>query len=383
MFREDQMMNDYCYDRALGGNPVLGIGPMSRNAVNACINVAIRHNVQLMLIASRRQIDTEALGGGYTEHSTTRTFSKYVRGQVSSEKLLLCRDHGGPWQHPKEYTYSCDRAMESCLASLKEDIQAGFDLLHIDTSMEHNSIAPTEAAVDRLVQLYRECHEFARIEDRGIRFEIGFEDQSADTGDPFEFQACLEDALGRLAHFGLPPPTFVVAQTGTKVLETENVGAINKAPVAVGYVNRNVSRICRDLGISVKAHNADYLPSRMLRSLRSSGISAINVAPEFGVTETRAFLRLLDALNLKRERELFLDLAFHSNAWRKWMKAESGASDTDRAIIAGHYVFGTQEFRAIKKAACCASRHRPMSPDVYLQGVLERSIERILFAFSC
>lgn len=334
-----------------------------------------------MLIASRRQIDKDELGGGYVENWTSQTFAKHVRGRFPSSSLLICRDHGGPWQHPNEREYSDERAMTSSLESFKEDIRAGFDVLHIDTSVERSGIAPMNKAVSRLVELYAECDDFARGLGRSVRFEIGFEDQSVDTDYPSAFEDKLHDVLKRLADLKLPCPTFVVAQTGTKVLETENVGAIMAAPLAVRHSIEQLATVCREAGVALKAHNADYLPAEEISLLKRSGVSAINIAPEFGVAETRAFLSVLKELNLSVQLERFLELAFESLAWKKWMKPNSEASDTDRAIIAGHYVFGTERFRAIESVARSACCKHGKSLDGLLQSAVERSIARYVRAF--
>ena len=44
---------------------LLGVGPMSNNCVDVVIELANSHEVPIMLVASRRQIDSEAFGGGY------------------------------------------------------------------------------------------------------------------------------------------------------------------------------------------------------------------------------------------------------------------------------------------------------------------------------
>jgi len=238
--------------------------------------------------------------------------------------------------------------MASSLASFHADIEAGFDLLHIDTCMDLSGMASVDHAINRLVTLYGECHEAARALGREIRFEIGFEDQGTDTNDPREFRKQITEVCERLAAEDLPMPTFIVAQTGTKVVETENVGALTVAPSAVGYVVEKLALVCFDVGSSIKAHNADYLDGPSIRQLMTRGVAALNVAPEFGVVETRALLGLLDQLHLAAEREEFLRLSYESNAWRKWLMPNTRAGDLDRAIMAGHYVFGTEEFLALK-----------------------------------
>ena len=58
---------------------IMCAGPMSKNFVDSCIEYTRNKNFPFMLIASRRQIDAESLGGGYVNEWTTETFSKYVK----------------------------------------------------------------------------------------------------------------------------------------------------------------------------------------------------------------------------------------------------------------------------------------------------------------
>ena len=56
---------------------LLGVGPMSKNCVDVTIELANRHEVPLMLMASRRQIECSAMGGGYVENWSTEEFCKF------------------------------------------------------------------------------------------------------------------------------------------------------------------------------------------------------------------------------------------------------------------------------------------------------------------
>jgi len=58
---------------------LLGIGPMSLNCVDATINLANKRSVPLMLIASRRQIDSQIFGGGYVNKWDTINYASYVK----------------------------------------------------------------------------------------------------------------------------------------------------------------------------------------------------------------------------------------------------------------------------------------------------------------
>ena len=50
---------------------LLGVGPMSKNCVDATVELANHHEVPIFLIASRRQIDSTQFGGGYVNNWCT------------------------------------------------------------------------------------------------------------------------------------------------------------------------------------------------------------------------------------------------------------------------------------------------------------------------
>ncbi len=81
---------------------LLGVGPMSKICVDAAIELSNENRIPLILIASRRQIDSEELGGGYVNNWTTQQFADYVLDKDKAGRVILARDHGGPWQNEKE-----------------------------------------------------------------------------------------------------------------------------------------------------------------------------------------------------------------------------------------------------------------------------------------
>lgn len=331
-----------------------------------------------MLIASRAQVGSQATGAGYVEGWFPEDLAAYVDRRDPDGRVVLCRDHGGPWQHATEAESKLTEAeaMSNSLASFQQDIDGGMSVLHIDVSRDQIGPATPETALRRLVRLYGECHEYARQTGRSVHFEIGFEEQSETIGDHEEFRWLAADALDRLRAASLPQPMFIVAQTGTKVVETENRGALLADPIRAGGVIREFSRVCRWLGSKLKAHNVDYLPDDAVRTLLDSGVDAVNVAPEFGVAETRALLRLLSMLGLRRERDAFLDLAYNSGAWRKWVSADSEADDLQRCLMAGHYVFASDDFKQTKMAVDRQIRPLGLDIDEHLRRAVESSMER-------
>lgn len=364
---------------------VLGVGPVSRNTVDAALGVARRGGVRLMLIPSRRQVDAAEYGGGYLGW-TTREFAGHVRAHDPDGRALLCRDHGGPWMHTAEADIAdADEAMDSCTRSFTADLDAGFSLLHIDTSEGRpgSGPVPLDIAAGRLVELYARCH--AETVRRGVEvaYEIGFEPQDVSTNDPDEFKAALRHVLEGIDASGAPRPRYVVAQTGTKVAELRNVGLFHD-PSAREETLRQVATLaatCHEEGLLLKAHNCDYLTARETVLLLEAGVDAFNVAPEFGVVETRALLRVLGELELTRAREDFLALAYDSGKWAKWMLDPTTATDVERAVIAGHYVFRTERGTRVREEAAHELRRRGRtSLDTVLQEDIAESIERYLRA---
>jgi len=111
------------------------------------------------------------------------------------------------------------------------------------------------------------------------------------------------------------------------------------------------------------------------------GIHAANVAPEFGVAETRALVSVLENNGLSKLADQFLQLAFESNKWDKWMLKNTKATDRDRAIIAGHYVFSKPECGDIKGAAAQELSRKGIELEAYLKQAVKMSVFRYLKNF--
>ena len=66
---------------------LLGIGPMSGNCIDAAIELSNQFDTMLMLIASRRQIDSDEFGRGYVNNWTTSQFAEYVNHRDKRKNL--------------------------------------------------------------------------------------------------------------------------------------------------------------------------------------------------------------------------------------------------------------------------------------------------------
>lgn len=367
---------------------LLGVGPMSRNCVDAAVELANKYEIPLLMIASRRQIDSECFGGGYVNNWTTAQFADYVINLDGKRQILLARDHGGPWQNPMEKNekLSLRRAMESAKASYRADIEAGFQILHIDPSIDIHGQPSVDEVLDRVFELYEYCWSEAKKNGREIIFEIGTEEQSGSTHRHDELDYTLNAIHKFCQKQRLPFPTFVVVQTGTRVMETRNVGSFD-SPIRIAdelpaeiQVPQMVE-LCSRYDVFMKEHNTDYLSNESLQWHPRLGIHAANVAPEFGVIESRSLVGILRDHNMNELADRFLALAHASTRWDKWMLPDTQATDYDRAIIAGHYVFSSEEGTEIREKAACDLRQKGIDLDEHIKAQIRAGICRYLKYF--
>ena len=377
-----QKLEDFRRDRNC---TFLGIGPMSKNCVDASIELAEQYTVPLMLIASRRQIESEKNGGGYVENWTTENFAEYVQNKDINNNIILARDHGGPWQNEVEVTQNMNLkdAMKSAKNSYATDIDSGFQLLHIDPSIDIYSKPNNDQILERVFELYEFCWAYARNKNKNISFEIGTEEQNGGNNSQKELEYTLEKMREFCNKNNIPFPTFIVVQAGTKVMETQNVGSFD-SPIRVSnelppeiQIPKMIN-ICNRYGIFMKEHNTDYLSTESLKWQPRLGIHSANVAPEFGVAETKAFISVLKEKGHIDLLDDFLKLAYESNKWNKWILKDSKADFTKKAIIAGHYVFASDEFISIKAEAS----KRVSNLDYFLKNKVKESIFRYMKAFN-
>jgi tagatose-1,6-bisphosphate aldolase non-catalytic subunit AgaZ/GatZ len=367
---------------------LLGVGPMSVNCVDAAIDLANEYEVPILLIASRRQIDSEEFGGGYVNNWTTAEFANYVIDRDKKGKVLLARDHGGPWQNSKEISrnLSLGRAMESAKSSYRADLEAGFQVLHIDPSVDIHGKPGVDEVLDRVFDLYEFSYSQAQQLQQEVIFEIGTEEQSGTNNSQEELDYTLNAIQQFCKKYRLPQPTFVVVQCGTRVMEARNVGSFD-SPIRVAdelpaeIQLPKMIEICNQYGVLMKAHNTDYLSDSALQWHPRLGIHAANVAPEFGVTETRALISILENSGMEAIAERFLQIAFESNKWDKWMVENTSATDRDRAIIAGHYVFSNAECIELKEEASKGLSKKGIDLNGYLKQEVQQVILRYLRNF--
>ena len=381
---------------------LLGVGPMSRTLLTASLSLAKERDFPLLLIASRNQVDSDAFGHGYVCGWDQDRFCKDVEkaaADVGFDGLVyLCRDHGGPWQRDEERAAKLpeQQAMELCLRSYKHDLDSGFDLLHIDPTKDPHieGTVPLDLVLDRTAELIGELERYRQ--EKGLP-EVGYEAGTEETNGGLTSVAAFGDFVDRLVALmkskGLQPPEFVVGQTGTLTRLTENVGHFNRENA------RRLSDSADKHGVGLKEHNGDYLPDAVLLEHPALGVTAMNVAPEFGVVETRAYMTLaeVEARQIGEEERSRLAACMTEQAvicerWRKWMVGDAAAMPVEEVLkdaalsaqiadICGHY---TYEIPAVREQMEILRRNLSgigIDADAYVTCKIKASLDRYAYCF--
>ena len=328
------------------GRRIVGIGPMSENSVEAIYRYSQEKGCIIELIASRRQVECAALGHGYVNNWTTEQFGAHLaemKARYPGSMVLVCRDHGGPWQGAGEAGMDFASAMQRAKASYDADILSGFDILHIDPSVDGDSKLTLKRTIGAAKELLSHCHSSAKKHGKGIQFEFGTEENVGKAASSEVFEESLSEVVGHCGKEGMPAPLFVVGQTGSLVKEMRQVGNCDITAAA------ELVKCAGKYKVLLKEHNDDYLSEYQMSERNEASIPSMNVAPEFGVIESRVFAGMCMEKGRKDLLSRFIALAIASGKWKKWMVDEKLASGYDKGMIAGHYVFAKPEFISMKK----------------------------------
>lgn len=315
----------------------LGIGPMSPLLVEICLEYSKTNNYPLMLIASRNQVD---LHSGYA--FTTRKFVEFVRNNTNydKERVLTCRDHCGPYYGDSDNGLSLDSAMQNCYNTIKEDIDCGFDLIHIDVSRIQDNLKYKMA--DKLIS-------YATSLNPNIMLEFGSEDNLNTVDD----MSLIKDDIKFSKQYN--NIKYLVSSTGSLTKHTQ----IGKFVVER---NKKLADLIHNAGFLFKEHNTDYLvlPDVILR--KQAGVDAINIAPQLGVLHTTTITELTD-----HNTEYYVQFkkkALDSNLWSKWI-TDDITDDATKLKVCGHYFLNSIAAMEITKSIGLSVLKENLSKKVY------------------
>lgn len=273
------------------------------------------------IVASRRQVGETR--PGYTGYNSYQ-FAEVVR-ELSGGKTLVARDHGGPYQNgdPDD---DWERAFDI-------DVNAGFDVLHIDVCKFDQGSQVTE--------LQRLCKRYAKSAD----IEVGGERDR---------QVWLSMLLESVQ--GICRPSAAVAQLGGHIQADRQKGALIPRDRAQGIMQAYAA-----VGTGTKAHNLDWMPGRRTAYPALPNL-LYNIAPELGNVEVDAWLHVLPYA----EGQEILGFAYRSGAWKRWFSGTEGTF-FERARAALRYHLNSPEVTTV------LDRHP--DGDAYVRGMIRDAIQ--------
>jgi tagatose-1,6-bisphosphate aldolase non-catalytic subunit AgaZ/GatZ len=305
---------------------LLAVCPNSETVARAALQAAQEANTPLLYAATLNQVDRN---GGYTGW-TPAAFADFVAAEADRLDLdvpvLLGLDHGGPWKKDahRQQALDYDETMAEVKHSITACVEAGYDLLHLDPTVDRrlppDTPVPIDTIVERTVELMRHAEDARRAADRApIAYEVGTEEVSGGLQSEDRFRTFLQRLDEALRAHDLPAPAFVVGDVGTTL-----AGSGFDATQA----QRLTTAATTQMGALLKGHYTDDVAAPEEYPL--SGMGGANVGPGLSAVEATA-LRELVALETRLDEnagfpDALRDAVVESRRWRKWLSAD----ETDR-----------------------------------------------------
>lgn len=307
---------------ATGRHTLLAVCPNSETVVRAALLAAQDADAPLLYAATLNQVDRD---GGYTGW-TPALFADFVADEADrlaiDVPIVLGLDHGGPWKKDAHADRPYEETMAEVKASIEACIDAGYELLHLDPTVDRrlppDAPVPVEKIVTRTVELLDHAETYRQAADRGLlAYEVGTEEVGSGLQTAERFTAFLDQLEGTLDQHGLPQPSFVVGDVGTR-LDAEQFNPERA---------RQFTERVRQMGALLKGHYTDDVAHPEAYPL--SGMGGANIGPGLSAVEHAA---LMDLVELERRvgrdsglRETLRSAVIASERWTKWLRP--GESD--------------------------------------------------------
>ncbi|MFH0758956.1 MAG: class II D-tagatose-bisphosphate aldolase, non-catalytic subunit [Bacteroidota bacterium] len=300
--------------------------PNSITVLKASLLSAKRNNAPIKFAATLNQVDTD---GGYTGF-TAREFVDTIRQEARvinfTGPVVIAIDHGGPWLKDKHRleNWSYEQTMAAVKESFGKAIDAGYDLIHVDPTvditLEKGTSIRIEVVAERTIELIAHCEACRRAKGHDkIAYEVGTEEVHGGLADMAVFNRFLELLRKGLVQNGLEDtwPCFVVGKVGTDLHTT----------LFDPDVARELTAAVRPYGSKIKGHYSDSVDNPEQYPL--SGMGAANIGPEFTEREYDGLIELtvVESVLLNEGRlakasgmkERLREAVIASGRWKKWL----------------------------------------------------------------
>lgn len=271
-----------------------------------------------MLISSKNQIDWDK---GYVEDWSAGKYRSFINQQKQKypkARVYICRDHLGPGFKNDD--------LADVYKTIDADIENGFDLIHVD-------FCHFKGSYEQILEESKKVIKYILKKRPDMLLEVGTDENTG------AFLHNLEKIENEMKFFSaLAPLQFFVCQTGSLVKELGQAGGFNEKFLL------EVRKLADRYRVGLKEHNCDYIEAIDLKK-RKGLIDAVNVAPQFGVIQTA--LTLQKAYTYGVDPGEFLEEAYKSGKWQKWLSHQNAENRYLCSMIAGHYVFAQSAYKKL------------------------------------
>ena len=372
--------------------------PNSVSVVKAAFRAAKRNNAPIYFAATLNQIDCDGGYTGLTPAEFTRLAALEAAAVNYTGTTIIAIDHGGPWLKDKQNVerWSVEQAMEGVKRSFEAAVLAGYDLIHVDPTVDiyvpKGEIIDIRVVVRRTVELIAHVEKFRRERNLPpISYEVGTEEVHGGLADQQTFDRFLTGLKSGLKEAGLEDvwPCFIVGKVGTDLHTT----------LFDPIVARELTDKVRPYGSYIKGHYTDGVSNP--EAYPASGMGAANVGPEFTMSEYDALAELeqcemeLEAqgriAQLSRMTAALKRLVCDSNRWRKWLLPEEKGREFDELkperqswlIKTGcRYIWQQPEALAARQRLYDNLRRNGYDAEEVVLGRIERDMDKYFHAFN-
>lgn len=308
--------------------------PNSLSVIRAALKSAKRCNAPIKFAATLNQVDLDGGYTGLTPSEFVRTIRLHAGKLNVTSPVIIAIDHGGPWLKDihkiEKWPYS--KTMSSVKESFEAAIEAGYDLIHVDPTIDITLAGDKSIDIDivaeRTIELIDHAEKFRTGNNlQRISYEVGTEEVHGGLADIDVFKRFLELLKYGLKQKGLKDvwPCFVVGKVGTDLHTT------TFDPV----VAKRLTEIARKYGSLIKGHYSDNVTNP--EAYPESGMGAANIGPEFTEREYDA-LTELEQIQQKlftegsigkpvAMKKKLWESVIRSGRWKKWLRSDENPDD--------------------------------------------------------
>ena len=339
-------------DRSLAAKDrcLLWVTAMTPNIVEAVLDVATEDRQAMVLGLDRRCLGSGSALDAALPGMRTAALVERVRRRDFSGYVTIAREDVGPrlgGAHPAE-------ALRLAKVAISADIDAGLDLIHIDTSRdEHGSSVDEERMHADQIALYTHAAAEAAQCDHDLALSIGSRQQSASDDSLDGFAGYVDRSITAILSHGHDIPRHFSAKVGTCARDLANHGRLMRAQSGSQGVTAHeatvseASAVCEFAGSSLLAFEGDWLSAAALRMMHPLGVETLSMGISLAVEEMRFHLRLAESLGLNSLRDRIVEVAVTSGAWRRFATVKKKLDDEEKCLLGGALLLGNPEFSGL------------------------------------